>query len=159
MKKLFALLLAVVMSFTLLTACGNPVYDDFENYLNVETAEINANYEKITAEAATWAEIEDDAALVASLKDTLLPLVEDSLTKLADVNPKTEEVKAVKNKYVAVMEAYKEGFSDILAGFEAEDADQINAGNDKINSALTLLDEYNGALEALASELGAEIEY
>ena len=36
MKKYFAILLMVVMSFTLLTGCGNPAYDEFENFLNVE---------------------------------------------------------------------------------------------------------------------------
>ena len=36
MKKIFALLLMVVMSFTLLTGCSDPVYDDLENFLNVE---------------------------------------------------------------------------------------------------------------------------
>ena len=48
MKKILALLLMVVMSFALLTGCGSdPVYDDLENFLNVEMVEINADYENL----------------------------------------------------------------------------------------------------------------
>ena len=55
----------VVMSFALLTGCGSdPVYDDLENFLNVEMVEINADYEKITAEVGTWETLEDDTARI-----------------------------------------------------------------------------------------------
>lgn len=68
MKKILALLLMVVMSFALLTGCGSdPVYDDLENFLNVEMVEINADYEKITAEVGTWETLEDDAAIKKSI--------------------------------------------------------------------------------------------
>ena len=68
MKKIFALLLMVVMSVTLLAGCGSdPVYDDLENFLNVEMVEINADYEKITAEVGTWETLEDDIAIKKSI--------------------------------------------------------------------------------------------
>ena len=44
------------MALTLLTGCGDLVYDDFSNYLNVEMTEVNANYEKIKTEAGRWGE-------------------------------------------------------------------------------------------------------
>ena len=48
MKKIFALLLMVVMSVTLLAGCGtDPVYEDLSNYLNVEMVEVNAEYENL----------------------------------------------------------------------------------------------------------------
>lgn len=54
MKKLTAILTTIFMSFALLTGCENPVYDDFENFLNIQMVEVNANYDKITAESGTW---------------------------------------------------------------------------------------------------------
>ena len=160
MKKITALLLMAVMSLTLLTGClSDPVYDDFENFLNVEMSEVNANYVKITEEAAKWAEFEEDAELATSVKDVLLPLVDDSLEKLANINPETEEIKELKAKYVKVMDAYKEGFTMIFEALEAQDADKMNEGNAKLEDGIALLDEYNAALEAKAEELGAEIEY
>ena len=100
MKKTFALLLMVAMSFILLTGCGtDPVYEDLSNYLNVEMVEVNADYEKLTAEVGTWETLPDDDAIKKSIDDTLLPLVNGSIEKLKDINPETEEVKEIKDKY------------------------------------------------------------
>jgi hypothetical protein len=160
MKKILALLLMVVMSFALLTGCGSdPVYDDLENFLNVEMVEINADYEKITAEVGTWETLEDDTAIKKSIDDTLLPLVNGSLEKLKDITPETEEVKAIKDKYVKVMETYKTGFETLSEGCETQDEATINAGSQKLEEAVELLDEYNKALEELAKEHGSEVEY
>lgn len=159
MKKIITLIIAAVMTLSLLTACGNPVYDDFENFLNVQMVDVSANYEKITAEAAKWEAMETTEELVASLKDVLIPTVEDSLTKLAAINPETEEVKNLKDKYVKIMEAYKEGFNLTLSGVETNDEEVMTKGSDKLTEGVNLLDEYNAGLEALAEEVGAEIEY
>ena len=159
MKKIFALLLMVVMSFTLLTGCSDPVYDDLENFLNVEMVEINADYEKITAEVGTWETLEDDTAIKKSIDDTLLPLVNGSLEKLKDITPETEEVKAIKDKYVKVMETYKTGFEALSEGCETQEEVTINAGSQKLEEAVELLDEYNKALEELAKERGSEVGY
>ncbi len=159
MKKFLAFLLTACMAFTVLAGCGNPLYDDFENFLNVEMVDVNANYDKIKAEAASWEGFEEDAQLEASLNDTLLPLVEDSLAKLEEITPETTEVTEVKNKYVKVMEAYKEAFTDILAGITEQDEAKVDAGNARLTEGIELLEEYNAALEALAEEVGAEIEY
>ena len=159
MKKIFALLIMVVMSFTLLTGCSDPVYDDLENFLNVEMKEVNADYTQVTAEVGTWETLEDDAAIKKSIDDTLLPLVNGSIEKLKSINPETEEVKAIKDKYVKVMEAYKTGFEALSEGCETQDEATVTAGNDKLVEAVELLDEYNKALEELAKEYGSEVEY
>ena len=159
MKKLLALLLMVVMSFTLLTGCSDPIYDDLENFLNVEMKEVTENYTKITTEVGTWETLEDDAAIKKSIDDTLLPLVNGSLEKLKGITPETEEVKAIKDKYVKVMETYKTGFEALSEGCETQEEATINAGSQKLEEAVELLDEYNKALEELAKEHGSEIEY
>ena len=95
----------------------------------------------------------------ASITNVMLPLVDDSLEKLEKIEPATEEVKELKAKYVKVMDAYKEGFTLTLEGAQQMDVDKVNAGNEKISEGITLLDEYNAALEALAEEKGMEIQY
>ena len=160
MKKIFAILLMTVMSVTLLAGCGSdPIYDDLEKFLNVEMVEVNADYEKLTAEVGTWETLEDDAAIKKSIDDTLLPLVNGSLEKMSGINPETEEVKAIKDKYVKMMEAYKTGFEALSEGCETQDEATINAGSQKLEEAVGLLDEYNKALEELAKEHGSEVEY
>lgn len=161
MKRTLALLLLVVLSVTILTGCGNAVFDDFENFLNVEMVDVNENYEKIKTETGRWENFADDdnEAFENSLENVLLPLIDDSLSKLEKITPETDEVIAVKDKYVEVMEAYKEAFEDVLEGFREFDEDKILSGNEKLDKGVKLLDEYNAALEALAEEVGAEIEY
>ena len=159
MKKLLALLLMVVMSVTLLAGCSDPVYDDLENFLNVEMKQVNADYTKITEEVGKWETYEDDNAIKKSIDDTLLPLVEASLTALKDINPETEEVKAIKDKYVKVMDTYKVAFETLAEGCETQDEATISTATEKLEEAVSLLDEYNKALEELAKEHGSEVEY
>lgn len=159
MKKTLALVLMVVMSITLLAGCGDPVYDDLTNFINVEMVEVNANYEKLTAEVGTWGDLADDAALAASIKNNLLPLVEDSLTKLEAIAPETEEVTALKTKYVEVMTTYKGGFEKLLSGCENADAAIATTGYEELGKAADLLNEYNASLEEMAKQFGAEVEY
>ena len=103
--------------------------------------------------------LEDDAAIKKSIDDTLLPLVNGSLEKLKDITPETEEVKAIKDKYVKMMDAYKAGFEALSEGCETQEEATINAGSQKLEEAVELLDEYNKALEELAKEHGSEVEY
>ena len=159
MKKILALILMAFMSFTLLTGCSDPVYDDLENFLNVEMKEVNDDYTKITTEVGTWETLVDDADIKKSIDDTLLPLVNSSLEKLKNIQPATEEVKGIKDKYVMVMDAYKAGFEALSEGCETQEDETINAGSQKLEEAVELLDEYNKALEELAKEHGSEVEY
>lgn len=160
MKKIITILLIAVMSLTILVGCGNSAYDDFENFLNKDMVSINANYDAIKAESARWGDdIEENADIEASLVDVLLPLVNDSLDKLNDINPTTDDVKQIKEKYVSVMQAYKDGFEKILEGIRENDSDKVLEGGEKLENGTVLLDDYNAALEELAAQFGAEIEY
>ena len=159
MKKFTALLIAAVMMLTSLTGCSNAVYDDFQNFLNVEMVEVNANYDKLLEELAVWDTLEYDAEIAEFIKASLIPLVDDSLAKLTKINPETVEVQEIKAKYVKVMEAYKAAFDDMYTAFSTGDEAVLEEGNAHLDEGMVLLDEYNAALEALAAELGAEIQY
>ena len=159
MKKFTALLIAAVMMLTSLTGCSNAVYDDFQNFLNVEMVEVNANYDKLLEELAVWDTLEYDAEIAEFIKASLIPLVDDSLAKLTKINPETVEVQEIKAKYVKVMEAYKAAFDDMYTAFSTGDEAVLEEGNAHLDEGMVLLDEYNAALEALAAEVGAEIQY
>ena len=159
MKKFTALLIATVMMLASLTGCSNAVYDDFQNFLNVEMVEVNANYDKLLGELAVWDTLEYDAEIAEFIKTSLIPLVDDSLAKLTKINPETDEVKEIKAKYVKVMEAYKAAFEDMYTAFSTGDEAVLEEGNAHLDEGMVLLDEYNAALEALAAEVGAEIQY
>ena len=159
MKKFTALLIATVMILASLTGCTNAVYDDFQNFLNVEMVEVNANYDKLLEELTVWDTLEYDAEIAEFIKASLIPLVDDSLAKLTKINPETVEVQEIKAKYVKVMEAYKAAFDDMYTAFSTGDEAVLEEGNAHLDEGMVLLDEYNAALEALAAEVGAEIQY
>lgn len=147
------------MMLASLTGCTNAVYDDFQNFLNVEMVEVNANYDKLLEELAVWDTLEYDAEIAEFIKASLIPLVDDSLAKLTKINPETVEVQEIKAKYVKVMEAYKAAFEDMYTAFSTGDEAVLEEGNAHLDEGMVLLDEYNAALEALAAEVGAEIQY
>lgn len=159
MKKIISLLLTIVLSLTVLAGCGNAVYDDLENFMNNEMTDVNANYESIKAEMGKWESMEEDSELEASIQDTLLPLMGDTLEKLDGITPATEEVKALKDKYTKVINSYKDGLESILAGIREQDENKVLEGNADLENGLKFLEEYNTALETLADEVDAEIEY
>lgn len=159
MKKFLVFLLVAVMSTALLAGCGDPVCDDLENFLNVEMVEVNDDYTKMAEEVGTWSKLENDADIKKNIDETLLPLVNGSIEKLEDINPETEEVKAIKEKFVKVMETYKAAFEALAEGCETQDDATINEGTAKLEEAINLINEYNKALEELAEEHGSEVEY
>ena len=157
MKKILSLLLIAVLSLTLLTGCSDPVADDLENFINVEMKEVNENDEKISNGVNSFKDIELEEAIVL-ISDELLPLADDSLEKLEGIKPETAEVKEIKDKYVKVVETYKEGFEEFLDAVVADDGDALTASIEKINGADDYLTEYNDALEKLAEEHGMKAE-
>lgn len=53
----------------------------------------------------------------------------------------------------------KRGFEALSEGCETQEDETINAGSQKLEETVELLNEYNMALEDLAKEHGSEIEY
>ncbi len=160
MKKLFTALLTLVMVIGMLAGCGSdPVAEDLEKFINSDMVAVNQKYEDLKAEMARWQSLEDDAALVVSLKDTVLPNLDQSLELLSKINPQTEEVKAIKDKYKKVLDTYKEGYQGMLSASEAGDEAGLDKATEKLDEAVKLLDEYNQSMEKLAKEKNMEVSY
>ncbi|AQS60244.1 hypothetical protein [Desulforamulus ferrireducens] len=160
MKRIMTTLLAMVMMIAMLTGCGSdPVAEELEKFLNQDMVAVNAKYEELKAEMNKWDSLEDDAALIASLKGNVLPNIDESLAMLSKIDLQTEELKAIKEKYQKMLEAYKEGFQIMLSAAEAGDEAGVEASGVKIDEGIKLLDEYNKALEDLAKEKNMEVTY
>ncbi len=160
MKKIIAITLLLVMGLSLLAGCGSdPVADDFTKYMNTDMVDVNANYDKIKEESGKWENYTKDEEVINSANNVILPLINDSLDKLSKINPETDEVKSIKDKYVKVMEAYKEGYTKTVEYCNTGDETAMNTGKAKLEEGIKLLDEYNKALESLAEEKGMTIEY
>ena len=70
-----------------------------------------------------------------------------------------ELARRLKTEYVKVMDTYKVAFETLAEGCETQEDATINAGSQKLEEAVGLLDEYNKALETIAIEYDLEVEY
>lgn len=159
MKKLLAFLVTMVMGLCLLTGCGDPVADEFEKYLNTDMVEVNTKYIELKTEFANWANYTTDEEILDSIQNKILPNIDEQFTMLGKIELTTDEVKAVKAKYEVVLNKYKDGYTQMLSAFEAVDEAGLEASLTLIQDALTALEEYNAALEALAEEKGMTVQY
>lgn len=159
-NKLITGILALAMSFSILTGCGSdPVADDFEKFLNTDMTDVNADYEELKAETVNWDSLETNEEIADSIENKIMPLIDDSLDKLSKINPETDEVKEIKAKYEEVINTYKEGYQKMLDACSTNDEATVNEAVSTIDKAVSLLDEYNQALESLAKEKDMEIQY
>lgn len=160
LKKVFVGVLVLAMFAGVLAGCaGDPVADEFEKFLNTDMVDVNANYEKIKTESGKWESLETGDAIAENISEQILPTIEDSLDKLSKIELQTEEVKSIKDKYEKVMTTYKEGYTQMLEALKNDDEALADKASAKFDEGIKLLDEYNGALEALASEKNMTVEY
>ncbi|MBE6688320.1 MAG: hypothetical protein E7588_03460 [Ruminococcaceae bacterium] len=159
MKKILTFALILVIGIFALTACANPVEDEFTDFINVKMVQANANYDALTAEMGNWESYEADEQFITSLKEIIIPKCEENISIVSAISLETDEVKAVREQFIGVMHSYKDAFNDILAGFENADEAALNQGNEKLNAGLALLDEYNASLDSLAASIGMKVEY
>lgn len=109
-----ALTLTLVVALGLLTAYStDPVAEDFENFLNLQMVTVNEKYEALKAEVATWSTIEEDSQMAASIRDTLLPLVNESMDLLS---------KMELNNAISLLDRYNQALESLAAatGYEVQ---------------------------------------
>lgn len=160
MKKMMIALLAMVMAIGMLTGCGSdPVAAELEKFLNTDMIAVNEKYEDLKAEMAKWSSLESDAEMIDSIKNIVLPNINDSLDLLSKIELQTEEVKAIKEKYKKMLDTYQEGYQGMLSAAEASDEAGVEAASAKLEEGIKILDDYNKALEDLSKEKNMEISY
>ena len=159
MKKLLTCLFALVMSLSLLTGCGDAVADEFETFLNTKMVDVNAKYNDLITELEKWNNLETDAEMIDSLKNVIIPNIDEQLSMLDAIELTTDEVIAIKEKYKTMLEKYKEGYSAMLTALEVADITALENSLTLVEDGLTALEAYNKALEDLAAEKGMTIAY
>ena len=159
MKKLLTCLFALVMGLSLLTGCGDAVADEFETFLNTDMVAVNAKYEDLKTELAKWTNLETDAEMIDSLKNVILPNIDEEIAMVNAIELTTDEVKEIKAKFMTMLDKYKEGYSAMLTALETADITALENSLTIVEAGLTALEDYNKALEDLATDKGMTIEY
>ncbi len=158
MKKIITLILALVMSLSVLTGCGSSVADELTKFINEDMAVVNQNYLDITEEAGLWETFEDETLVLDSINNTMLPKVEENLNLLSKITLETDEVKALRSKFVEVMNAYKEGFVTMADALETGDDAKMQEGAAIIDNGIAIFNEYGEDLNDLVEANGLAFE-
>lgn len=162
-KKIISLVLSLFFVGSFLTACsGDPVKEEFVEFLNVQMVDVNSMYEDLKNGYASWGDLETDEELKDSINNTLKPLAANMLEKLAEIDPKTDEVKQLKEKFVSVVNKHSEALDLMLQSIDAdeeESASYTEQASAKVDEALSALNEYNEGLEALAAKYDLTVNY
>ena len=159
MKKLLTCLLALVMSLSLLTGCGDAVADEFEKFLNTDMVAVNAKYDDLKTEITKWNNFETDAEMIDSLKNVIIPNIDEEIALVNAIELTTDEVKEIKAKFMTMLDKYKEGYRAMLTALETADVTALENALTIVQEGLPVLEEYNKALEDLAAEKGMTIGY
>ena len=159
MKKLLSCLLALIMTFSFLTGCGDAVTDEFEEFLNTNMVTVNAKYEDLKAELTKWSNFETDTEMIDSLSNIILPNIDEEIAMVTAIEVATEEVTAIKETFLSMLAKYKEGYSAMLSALETADITALENALTVVEEGIAILDEYNKALEDLAAEKDLTIGY
>lgn len=150
MKRISFVILILVMVVSSLVACSNPVVSEYKKFVNVYMVDINENYEKILREASALSG-GDETVWISTLENVLIPLCDETLEKINEIQLKTDEVNSLKDKFNSVIRLYKEGFELLLDGVKNASEEKLNQGNAKLEEGVKMLEEYNKRLEIIGN--------
>ena len=150
MKRISIVILGFVMVVSSLVACSNPVVSEYEKFVNIYMVEINENYEKIIKEASVLSGGEE-TVWISTLENVLIPLCDETLVKINEIQLKTDEVNSLKDKFYNVISLYKEGFELLLDGVKNASEEKLKQGNAKLTEGVKMLEKYNERLEVIGN--------
>lgn len=157
MKKLLTLTLTAIMALTVLTGCGSdPLEDDFVKFFNTDMVPISEKAGEIQTATEEWSALGDENAMIEYANNTLIPLVDEALDLMEDINPETDEVKSLKNTFQTGLSAYKEAFE--MAVSDLQTGGTMEEPMAKMEEATAQFNEFDVESDALADELGLELE-
>ncbi len=159
MKKIMVIISALLICFTMLTACGSdPVQDDLINYINNQVPAMAVLENKVTTEyAAVKGDANaDNATFAAKLKDVIIPANNELIAKAKATVPATEEVKKVHDKYITYATIQNEAFVVLLEAAQKNDEELVKTANEKLTDSEKISKEYLADIEALKKEHNVE---
>lgn len=149
-----------MISLVLFGCFSDPVKEDLEDYVNNSIFPLMDDEEEILFlyESVTGHNYVNDFVLYDTIELDIIPLYQVFIDNLEAVRPSTSEVREIHEIFI---EAHNEQYSamvTILNAIDRQDHGLINEANEKLNTARTLLRNYEYELEDLMDEHNLEFE-
>lgn len=160
MKVKISIIFLILGLITLsLVSCGNvTVEDDLSNYINEWNSKVNGR--DVASSAAFYSAINenyiDDDTLYSDIKDDIMPDLKEVIGIAEEIAPKTDEVKAVHEKYLNALNMQFSAYELVLTTIESQDSEDITQANDKLAEAGEGAQEFASSLSELAEKYGVE---
>lgn len=155
MKKIISMTIVFCFLISLMTGCGkdNEIKVDLQKYIS-DLALIQEEHDLAvnTYNSYFSGQSNDPKVLLQLLNDTIIPTYEEYLISLDAVVPVTDEVKALKDKYVDVINTEYEAMKIIDKTLTDMKTDSLSEANTKLADAAALYEEYKKELSDLAIE-------
>ena len=142
-----------VLVFLLFMPKQDPVQEDLLDYINNDLPTI------IDLESSTvdlYDEAKDDTAndyeMFVMLRDKVIPAAKKWKEETANVDVETDEVRAVHEIYIQLVNENYNGMTMMLAALEKQDYVLITQANEKLQAAEALSREYQASLNSLMNE-------
>jgi|GEM_PF-2176614 len=159
-KKLLSVITLFALSLTMLAGCGSdPIQDDLDNYFEDKMPAIYAEEDSITEALglATTDNYTDDATLIATLTNEIIPQSDALVAKVTAVTTDTDELTAVHAKYIEAMTTVNTSIKALLSGIELGDTAMIDEASLSLADAATQNDDYAASLNALGKDYGWQV--
>ncbi len=147
--------------FTLFTGCtSDPVADDLTNYMNNQMQEVSKIQNKYLTLLSDITESENTniQTVITQIKDEVLPRSDRLIAEAKKINPATEEVKILHNKYIAAMTKQNKGLVEMLKGLQNYDNETVKDGSKIITEANEEFTIFLNKIKVLAKEHGLEVQ-
>ena len=158
--KIMSIFVVLVFAFSMLAACGSdPVADDLTSYVNDQMPAVQAKYNTAldAYNAVAGDNYTDDATMLASLTETVVPTIADALAAAQAIAPATPEVTALNAQYVTALMTYNDCYTVMQEALANGDATKMDEAAALLETATTQGVDFNDALDALAKDHGLTI--
>jgi len=156
-KKILAITLTLSLMLVSLTACGNPVKNDFKEYVNknVITTFLPENNEIINDYTVAMKSA-DVKTMVDALSKTLPKKNDALLEKMKAYSPQTTEVQELHNIYINAAEIRKEAYVLMLGALTTNASDESAADTAiaKLTDSDNKFVEFQTKLDSMKKDLG-----
>ena len=150
-KTLFFLMLILVSALLMSCADKEQEADEIITYYNEEWIPINNfkedNIGEFTTEFIRLDAQEDKSEAIQLLESEIIPLVEEVITKLENVEPKNKKIKKMNNLQIETEQLALENFKDIIKYYDGDMTEsKIAKGSEKVDSMYDDIIEYQNKI-------------
>lgn len=148
---------AAILIVIIIASGSDPVQDDLIDYINNDLSQIEPLETEVLELYEEAKGSSSDYAMYVMLRDEVLPKAKEWQKAAEGVVAETDEVKALHEVYIGIVNDNYNAFVIMLAALENQDFSAVASANEKLDEAKAGAREFKSQLESLMKE--HDVEY